>query len=398
MNRNSSIKASGLSKRLILPLIAVVAAAAVAFVFLSGALNTTRASANINQISTPSRYPWGATSDTKGNVWVAQPGCDPHPFTCGASQTGSIALVQRSPFKVVTNFTQPSGKGLTSPFFPVLDAAGDIWFTEPNSNAIGEFMPNLKNPASSTWQQWSVPTHNAAPFDLAFDAHGTLWFTEPQANQIGSFNLKTHAFTETAVPSANGTPYGITGPDANGAMWFAENYSAVSRVASFVPPAKGALTTAAISEYLATGVTGNTTIHLITLDHKGRVWWSEGFDGRIGSLTISQAVKGTSKGVTEYHTPSCGNRGTHVSGIAVDNSGIVWYDDSLGNCVGSYNPATNTFGQSALLANNSHPHDGLIVASDNTVYVVEEFGNRIGEILQSNPTPIATPKPTKKGK
>ncbi len=388
MNANSSLsvkKKSGTPKRLILPLIAIVVSAVAAFVYLSGALNTTRASANVNQISTPSSYPWGATSDAKGNVWVAEPGCDPHPFVCDNAQTGSIALVQRSPFKVVTNFTEPSGKGFTSPFFPVLDAAGNIWFTESNANAIGELTPNLKNPAASTWQQWHVSTGNAAPFDLAFDGHGMLWFTEPQANQIGSFNPKTHAFTETTVPSTNGTPYGITGPDANGAMWFAENYSAVSRVASFVPPTKGTLKTAAISEYLAVSPSSNTTIHLITLDHKGHVWWSEGFDGRIGSLTISQAVKGTSEGVNEYSTPACGNGGTHISGIAVDNSGVVWYDDSLGNCVGSYNPTTNTFGQPALLANNSHPHDGLIVTSDNTVYVVEEFGQRIGQILQANP-------------
>ena len=212
--------------------------------------------------------------------------------------------MNRSSFSVTTNFTEPSGKGFASPFFLALDASGDIWFTEPNANAIGELTPNLHNPGASTWKQWVVPTRNAAPFQLAFDAHGMLWFTEPQANQIGSFNPVKHTFTETATPSAKSTPYGITGPDTKGTMWFTENNAAVARIGSFVPPTKGTLKTAAISEYLTVNPGPSTTVHLITLDHKGHVWWSEGFGGRIGSLTISKAVKGTSDGVSEYPIPA----------------------------------------------------------------------------------------------
>ncbi len=368
--------------RLILSLTAIAVSAVAAFVLLTGTLSTTKAASNFHEIYLPTSNPWGITTDTKGNAWVAEPGCDPHPFTCSAARTGSIALAKSSPFSLTTNFTEPSGKGFTSPFFPILDASGNIWFTEPNANAIGELTPNLNNPNASTWKQWSVPTHNAAPFKLAFDARGTIWFTEPQVNQIGSFNPTTHAFTETVIPSAKSTPYGITGPDANGAMWFAENYSAVARVASFVPPTKGKLTTAGISEYLSINPSSGTTIHLITLDHKGHVWWTEGFDGRIGSLTISQAVKGTSKGVREYSIPACSNCGSHVSGIAVDNAGVVWYDDSLRNWVGSYNPATNIFSTPIQLASGSHPHDGLAIASDNTVYFAEEFSNKLGQIPQ----------------
>ena len=211
MKRNTSLFAH---KNLIFSLAAIVTSAVVAFVLLAGSLNSTKAATNFHQISTPSTFPWGVTSDTKGNVWVAEPGCDPHPFVCGGSRTGSIALVKPSPFSVTTNFTEPSGKGFASPFFANVDATGNIWFTEPNVNAIGELTPNLRNPGASTWKQWSVPTHNAAPFVLAFDAHGTIWFTEPQANQIGSFNPTTHVFTETRTPTANSIPYGITGPDA----------------------------------------------------------------------------------------------------------------------------------------------------------------------------------------
>ncbi len=385
MNTHSSIfvhKNIGTSLRFLFSLTAIVIAMVTAFAMLASALHATKAASSFREITLPSSYPWGIASDTKGNVWVAEPGCDPHPFVCSSTQTGSIALVNCSSFSVTTNFTEPSG--FTSPFFLILDSFGHLWFAEPNANAIGELIPNLHNPSASIWHQWAVPTYNAAPFQVAFDNRGLLWFTEPQANQIGSFNTTKHTFTETATPSAQSTPYGITGPDAKGGMWFTENNSAVARVASFVPPKKGALKTAAISEYLSVNPSGGTTIHLITLDHKGRVWWTEGFDGRIGSLTISQAVKGTSKGVHEYSIPACNNCGTHVSGIAVDNAGIVWFDDSLRNWVDSYNPATNTFSTPFQLANGSHPHDGLIVASDNSVFFAEEFSQKLGQIPQAS--------------
>ncbi len=386
MNRHSPFfvkRNPSVPLRLSLTLIAIVMSAVVAFVLLTGVLNPVKAAASYHEITLPSAYPWGVSTDTKGNAWVAEPRCDPHPFVCSAASTGSIALVNRTSFSVTTNFTEPSGRGFSSPFFAIADTFSNIWFAEPNSNAIGELIPNQNNPAASTWKQWSVPTYNAAPFQVAFDSRGLLWFTEPQANQIGSFNTTTHAFTETKTPSAQSTPYGITGPDANGAMWFTENNAAVARVASFVPPT-GKLKKIVINEYRIVNPSSGTTVHLITLDHKGHAWWSEGFDGRIGSITISQAVKGTSNGVHEYTTPGCSGCNAHVSGVAVDNAGVVWYDDSLRNVVGSYNPATNSFSTPISIKNGGHPHDGLTVASDNTVFFVEEFGQKLGQIPQVN--------------
>ena len=386
MNRHSSFfvkRNSSIPLRLGLALVAIIMSAVAAFVLLTGILNPAKAAASYHEIALPSAYPWGVGVDKKGNAWVAEPGCDPHPFVCSAARTGSIAQVNRASFSVTTDFTEPSGRGFRSPFFPVSDSFGHIWFAEPNANAIGELIPDLQNPANSTWKQWTVPTYNAAPFQVAFDSRGLLWFTEPQADQIGSFNTTTHAFTETRTPSANSTPYGITGSDANGAMWFTENNAAVARIGSFMPPT-GKHKKVTINEYLIVNPGSGTTAHLITLDHRGHAWWTEGFDGRIGSITISKAVKGTSNGVHEYNTPGCGNCNSHISGIAVDNSGVVWFDDSLRNWVDSYNPATDSFSTPLQIANGGHPHDGLAVASDNTVFFVEEFGQKLGQIPQVN--------------
>ena len=122
----------------------------------------------------------------------------------------------------------------------------------------------------------------------------------------------------------------------------------------------------------------------------GNVWWTEGFDGHIGQLVISSAVNGTSKGVTEHLVtlPNCGsspNCGTHISGIGVDSTNTVWFDDSLSSRIGSYVPSTNTFTTyivGAGLTSGSHPHDGLAVDSNDNVWFTEEFAGQLGEAIQ----------------
>ena len=370
--------------RIVLVCGVLCASIAVAFALFNTTHHTAHAAAGaLQQINAPGGNPWGITFDLKGNEWVAQPGCDPSPVVCGSVVQGSIAQINRSTFSVVQNFQEP--QGFSSPLFVAVDSSGNVWFTEPTTNAIGELTPS-----TGTWQQWQVPTSSAAPFDLAFDKNGNLWFTEILANQIGEF-ANGH-FHETVIPTGGSKPYGITGPDpSTGHMWFTENSTQAARIGSFAPPATGVLTTGNISEYLTIAHGNGTTVHLITYDYKGNIWWTEGFDSRIGRLIISQAQNGASNGVAEYPTPcqtagGC-TSGSHVSGIAVDGGGTVWLDDSLANRIYSFNPNTNAFSAPISLA-GAHPHDGLAVDSNNTVYVSEEFTNKLGAITQTGvPTP-----------
>src|SRR5207245_11115497 len=94
--------------------------------------------------------------------------------------------------------------GYTNPVFVAVDAQGHVWFTEPNSDAIGEL-----DPQNTIWSQWNV-LKGSAPFDLTFDASGNLWFTEFEANCIGFFNAHTHTFVENPIPT----------PDSKGAFHF----------------------------------------------------------------------------------------------------------------------------------------------------------------------------------
>ena len=342
----------------------------------------------IRETPVPSTLPWGIGFDASGNVWVAETGCDPNPIC--TPTPGAIAQFSQQNFSLIQNYVEPGN--FSNPLFLALDANGNVWFTEPNSNAIGELIPNNGNPS---WQQWTVPTANAAPYDLAFDWSGNLWFTEFTASQIGEFNPRTQQFTETPTPSSNSNPYGIIGPDpTTGSLWFAENNSAVSRIGRFTPPLNGqSLTSGNILEYPTPGRI-NSTPHLVTFDSAGNIWWTEGFDGDIGRLIISQSSNGTSNGMSEFAVPpACQNCGMHISGIGADSTGTIWFDDSLNSRIGSYVPRTNTFSMYIVhgsIGSNAHPHDGLVVDGNNSIWFSEEFLSNLGEAMQSG---IPTPTP-----
>lgn len=378
----------GIPLRISLALFCILTSITLAYALLISSHNSVHAAPTLSEINTNGGNPWGIGFDNAGNAWVALPNCDPSPF-CGSAVQGSIEQVSRANFNVVHTFGEPGG--FSSPVFVAVDSAGNIWFTEPMNNAIGELTPS-----TNSWQQWNVPTSGAGPYDLAFDASGNLWFTEINASKIGEFSPVTHQFNETPTPTSGSMPYGIVGPDpSTGQMWFTENPSNVARIGSFVPPTSGALSTPNVKEYLTNSGSSSVTPHLITFDHSGNIWWSEGWDKDIGKLVISQAVPGTKQGVTEYGVPACsGSCAMHISGIGVDSAGTVWFDDSLSGRVGSFVPSTNTFSMISLPISSAHPHDGLAVDSSNNVFVAEEFANKLAKIVTGVPPGQPGPSPT----
>nr|HET6901038.1 hypothetical protein [Ktedonobacteraceae bacterium] len=311
--------------------------------------------------------PWGNAVDKSGNVWVALPGCDLSPMCPQGSFPGKINEFNPTTSTWTASYTLPTG--YAQPLFLAFDKLGQLWFTMPMNNSIGEF-----NPSTHVFQKWGVLTANSGPWDVAIDGNGMIWFTEHYANKIGKFNPTTHAFIEIATPSTVSQPYGIT-VDASNNVWFTENNSAVALIAEYTAQGK-------LNEYkIRTTSDSNLTPHLITVDTKGNIWWTEGFVGMIGKLTVSKAVPGTNKGVKEYsYSQLCKGCGEHTSGIGIASNGLVWFDDSLQSTFGSF--ATSGFGSFKMFktpSSSSHPHDGLVVDSQHFVWIDEEFGNKLAK-------------------
>jgi virginiamycin B lyase len=157
----------------------------------------------------------------------------------------------------------------------------------------------------------------------------------------------------------------------------------VPKIASFTPTTTGQIT---ITEYTFSTASSPPTAHLITTDSKGNVWFSEGFAGSIGKYNVTtKTFKTYNVSAGLCPTPTPGTSPTpctatpHISGIAVDSNGRVWFDDSQSNLVGFYNPSTGLV-KTLALTSTSHPHDGLAIDSGGNTWCAEEFGLNLDKI------------------
>ncbi len=325
--------------------------------------------------------PWGTAFDSKGNVWLALPGCDPDPTCNSTTPPGKIAEFSPSTSSWITTYQLPTG--YAQPLFLAFDAQGKLWFPLPMGNSIGMFDPSTK-----TFKRWVVPTANAGPWDVAIDGNGKIWFTEHYTNKIGSFDPITQTFMEVSTPASNSLPYGIV-VDASNNVWFTENNSSVALIGEYTSGGK-------LQEYkIRSSSSGGVTPHLITVDPNGNIWWSEGWVGMIGELRVALAAPGTNKGVTEYaYQKVCSTCSKHTSGIGVDRNGLIWFDDTEQQIFGSFpDSGTGSFTTYNTPTANGHPHDGLNVDGQNRVWFDEEFVNKLAEAIQSG-VPMPTPTPT----
>ena len=138
---------------------------------------------------------------------------------------------------------------------------GNLWFADPQNDAIG-----VLDPTSGHTAEFTIPTPSSFPGTIVEGPDHALWFTERDADRIGRIDPVTHAFTQYDIPTANTSPRGITvGPD--GEIWFTEEEHAAI---GSVDPATGA-----VHEYSVAGVDHNgahTFLDGITTGPDGNLW------------------------------------------------------------------------------------------------------------------------------
>ena len=151
-------------------------------IFSFGIFMTTRAHADALATPTLTDFytnggwaPWGIAFDGSGRVWVAMPGCDPSPYCSSSTPPGKLDVY--NPAAKSWNVSYQLHAGFGQPLFVEVDQQGMVWFTMPVTNTIG-----MLNPTTNTFSQWAVPTAGGGPWGLTIDHQGKLWFTEPGIN------------------------------------------------------------------------------------------------------------------------------------------------------------------------------------------------------------------------
>ncbi len=334
------------------------------------------------QTSTRNPSPWGiALDEQRGFVWVAEPGCEPQP-TCQTAFAAKIGKFSMADGSWLKDFSEP--QQYSSPLFVAVNPRdGNVWFTQPNSDAIGELLPD-----DNRFQQWKTAA-GSGPYNLVFDNNGNLWFTEIASNRIGFLNTKTHKVVETPTPTAGSQPYGIT-KDYKGNIWFTENGKDVARIGTFTPTADG---TISIQEF-PIDATLLSRPHLITATPNGHIWFTEGFMGNLTDFDpATQNVQHYKVATTCRRPPdNC----THTSGIASDKQGNIYFSDSLNATVGCYIPSKGIAKIQPLIDPNAHPHDGLALQSNGTLWFTEQYGSLIKGDPVQGPALIMWPNGTLK--
>jgi virginiamycin B lyase len=241
-----------------------------------------------------------------------------------------------------------------------------IWFAEQNANYIGHYTPTTQH-----FQNYSLPTvaipdpdHAnstltlpSAPNDLALDAQGNVWFTEMNSDQVGMLNPQTGQIKQYQLgdtPSVQKlSPYGIA-IDHQGNVWFTE---ATSNMLGKIDPA------GKIQRFTYQGA--SSPLMEIASDDQGNIWGTTFLFPHLVKFAIQQETftlytpsntPGGSYGLalarnhqiwmtlTEqnqlarfdtttnhfayYQVPT---EGSSPFGIAIDAHGTLWVTETVGN-------------------------------------------------------------------
>jgi virginiamycin B lyase len=147
-----------------------------------------------------------------------------------------------------------------------VDSHGDAWYTEIMLGTIARLDPQTGE--VSEYKPPDTPNMNG----IMVDAQDNVWFSNFMGNKLGKLDVKTGKFTMYQPPTLKAKPYGIIMDKKNGYIWFAD-YGG-NNITRFDPR------TAQFVEYPIP--TRGADPRFVGLDSKGRLWFAEWWNSRIG--------------------------------------------------------------------------------------------------------------------
>jgi sugar lactone lactonase YvrE len=311
-------------------------------------------------------WPIGVTVDTKGDVWVTDP---------GNARIQKWVAPSSPPTYIDAFGSSGSGAGQFShPGDVTADRKGNLWVIDHGNNRIeefnekGEYVKAIGSAGSGTGQL-------SGPTSLAIDEAGNVWVADTGNSRIEEFNEKgEYVKVFGTVGSGTGqmqNPEGIVvGPHW---VWVADTYN--GRVEQFNE--KGEYQSTIGSKGSGAGQIGEPQD--LALDGKGDLYVADWPNSRIEEFTEKGEY------VREFASEGSGNgQLSHPYGIVVDSGGNVWVADNGNDRVevfsekGEYETKFGSAGTGAGQFGFSYPI-GLTLDGKGDVWVTDPGNSRIQE-------------------
>jgi streptogramin lyase len=277
---------------------------------------------------------------------------------------------------VVTIYTLPIESTTAEPFAITCGPGDFLWFTD-RTGYIWSIDTN-----GQTSVHYQIPVSGSVPYGIAYGVDGRIWFADHGAKLIGSF-LPTEvstSFKSYALDAGAGLPWGITnGPDGGAGVWFTQE-TLVGRlvdggIAKYPINSNGDVNVAL--QGIAVGVSDDVCFVDYGANKFGCVtsgvikeydppaipspWGiASGASGTFwvtsGAPAIEQMVVGSGSWVgTPSPLPADTSSVETPQGIALDDSGNIWFADNTGIQIWEYVIGQGMFNGPFMVPGSSGP-------------------------------------------
>jgi streptogramin lyase len=165
-------------------------------------------------------------------------------------------------------YMQYAGKPSGITYASAVDSKGNAWFTETMLGTIARLDP--KTGETTEFKPPDTPNMNG----IIVDGQDNVWFSDFMGHKLGKLDPKTKSFTMYQPPTTGARPYGLVLDKKTGYIWYAD-FSANS-ITRFDPK------TTQFVEYPIP--TRGAYPRFVGVDGKGRVWFAEWWNGKLGMV------------------------------------------------------------------------------------------------------------------
>jgi virginiamycin B lyase len=218
-----------------------------------------------------------------GNLWMSSMS-SPDEFLGFDIETGKFkaykhALPAKYPEESTGAWQQYAGKPVGITYAVAVDSKGFVWFTETMLGTIARLDP--KTGETTEFKPPQTPDMDG----IIVDQQDNVWFSDFTGNKLGKLDQKTKKFTMYQPPTQKARPYGIVQDKRTGYLWYAD-FSG-NNITRFDPK------TEQFVEYPIP--TRGAYPRFVGLDSKGRIWFGEWWNNKLGVLDPEGSQKLASK-------------------------------------------------------------------------------------------------------